>query len=194
MRKISFLTVVYIILTLLTVRADSWDDFSSVDRMWDGQKSITNKEFEQVIEKLEEKSNQKEEKKQKKRFKKIFGGGTTLHSELNPDNDIQEIEQFKSKEEGLLVNIPVQIYIDEKVFEKGYYKIIGERDSETNKLYAKFYQSQFFKGQVELTETEDDFGEETLDFARILPYNESFVKLIFGSVDFNAFAYIPFVE
>ena len=35
------------------VLADSWDDFSSVDRMWDGQKSITNKEFEQVMEKLE---------------------------------------------------------------------------------------------------------------------------------------------
>ena len=60
--------------------------------------------------------------------------------------------------------------------EQGYYKIIAERDDKNKKLYVNLYQSQFFKGKIEVNETTDDFGEEKLDFARILPYNESFVK------------------
>ena len=42
---------------------DSWDDFSGIDRAWDGQKSITNKEFEDTITKLEEKKTKQEAKK-----------------------------------------------------------------------------------------------------------------------------------
>ena len=41
-------------------------------------------------------------------------------------------------------------------------------------------------------ETQEDFGEDVLDFAKILPHNENFVKLIFGSIDFNSYVYIPF--
>ena len=32
------------------VFADEWDDFGTVERMWDGQKSITNKEFEKWLD------------------------------------------------------------------------------------------------------------------------------------------------
>lgn len=186
--------LVFTMFTVLCVKADSWDDFSSVDRMWDGQQSITNQEFEKVMEKLEEKTNKTEEKKKKKWFKRRFGSGTTLHKELNPDNDVQEIKGFKDKEEGVLVNVPVRLLNDGKVLEKGYYKVVAEKDEKTKKVYINFYQSQFFKGKFEVTETEDDFGEEYLDFAKIIPYNDSFIKMIFGCIDFNAYAYIPYVE
>lgn len=192
-KKISLLLLICFF-AQLSIFADSWDDFSNVDRMWDGQKAITNKEFEQVMDALEEKSKQKEEKKEKKRFKKLFGGGTTLHKELNPDNEVQEIQGFKPKEEGVLINTPVQLVVDNTTLEKGYYKIIAERDEESKKIYINFYQSQFFKGKLEVIETQDDFGQETLDFAEVLPYNESFVKLIFGCIDFNAYAFIPYID
>lgn len=188
------LFVVYIAFSALNVSADSWDDFSAVDRMWDGQKSITNQEFEKVMEKLEEKSQQKEEKQKKRKFKKLFGGGTTLHNELNPNNEVKELVGFKDKEEGVLVNLPVQILLEGVPLEKGFYKVIAERDEDSKKIYINFYQSQFFKGRLEVIETDDDFGETTLDFARILPYNASFVKMIFGCIDFNAYAYIPYIE
>ena len=54
MKKIISLIVCLVIFSGLSVKADSWDDFSNLDRIWDGQKSITNQEFEQVMEKLEE--------------------------------------------------------------------------------------------------------------------------------------------
>lgn len=50
---------------------DSWDDFSGLDHAWDGQKSITNKEFEEAINTLEEKQTKKETKQRKKLIKKL---------------------------------------------------------------------------------------------------------------------------
>lgn len=193
MRNFILLSILSLIFCSPVVFADSWDDFSNLDRIWDGQKSITNQEFEQVMEKLEEKGKQKEEKQLKKKRKKLFGSGTTLHEELNPDGNITELGDLKPKEEGILINVPVNLVFDGKVLEKGYYKIIAEKDSTDGKKYVNFYQSQFLKGRLEVTETEDDYGEETLDFAKIIPYNDSFVKLIVGSIEFNAYTFIHYV-
>ena len=61
-------------------------------------------------------------------------------------------------------------------------------------MYILFYQSQYFKGKVLANETNEDFDEETLDFARLIPYNDSFVKIIYGCLDFNAYALVPYSE
>lgn len=171
--------------------ADSWDDFSNIDRMWDGQKSITNTEFEQVMDALEEKGKVKEEKKKKKLFKRM-GGGTSLHKELNPSNEISEVKQLKEDCDDLLLNTPVDLLVNEKTLERGFYKVLGERDKENNKIYINFYQSQFFRGKIEAIETQEDYNEEQIDFVRLLPHNENFVKIIFGSIDFNAYAFVPY--
>lgn len=193
MRGKVLVLLMFLSFSLLPVIADDWDDFDNLDRMWDGQKSITNQEFEQVMEALNSNEKKKEEKQRKKKVKKFIGGGTSLHSELNPESDIKEIQKFKPKEEGILVNLPVDIYADGQLLEKGFYKLIAERDKENNKIYVKFYQSQYFRAKIEVIETQDDFGEEELDFAKVLPYNDSFVKMIFGSIEFNAYVYLPFV-
>ena len=194
MKKILSLLVLILISTQSVFSSD-WDDFDNVDRMWDGQKTITNQEFEKVMEKLEENKEQKEIKQKKKKIKKISGGGKSLHSELDVNNEIPAFEKLKSKrEEGILINCPVDLIIDNTVLERGYYKVIAERDKENNKIYINFYQSQFFKAKLEVIETDNDFGQDKLDFAELLPYNESFMKMIFGSLDFNAYAFVQFIE
>lgn len=176
------------------VLAESWDDFSTLDRMWDGQTSVTNKEFENAINTLEEKKNKKEAKQKKKRIKKISGGGTSLHNELNPDNEIKELAPLKKDEcEEHLLSLPVNIIIDELPLEKGFYRIMGEKDK-NGEIYLMFYQSQFFKGKVRASETNDDFGEDNINFVKLIPYNDNFVKIIFGSLEFNAYAYIRYVQ
>lgn len=194
MKKILSLLVLILISTQSVFSSD-WDDFDNVDRMWDGQKTITNQEFEKVMEKLEENKEQKEIKQKKKKIKKISSGGNSLHSELDVNKEIPTFEKLKSKqEEGILVNCPVDLIINNTILERGYYKVIAERDKENNKIYINFYQSQFFKAKLEVIETDNDFGQDKLDFAELLPYNESFMKMIFGSLDFNAYAFIQFVE
>lgn len=174
--------------------AEDWSDYSGVDRAWDGQKTITNKEFEQVMDALQEKAKKKEAKQKKKRAKKISGGGTSLHNELNPEKVIPELESVKPVSEDLLVNLPVNLIVNGKLLEKGYYNVVGERDKTDNKIYLSLYQSHYLLAKIEATETEDDYGEEEVNFVKIKDYNNSFVKLIFGSIDFNAYAYIPFQE
>ena len=192
MKKAFLLTIICLLIIPTIVFAESWDDFSGLDRAWDGQKSITNQEFEDAINTLEGKKKQKEKKQQKKRAKKISGGGTSLHSELSPDSEIQGLTPLKSKnDEGLLLNVPVNLIIDENPLDKGYYKVIAERDK-NNDIYLSFYQSQFFKGKVRACETNDDYDSESIDFVKLIPYNKNFVKIIFGSLDFNAYAYIRY--
>ena len=64
MRK-SLILILFLIM-VVPVFADDWDDFGAVERMWDGQKSITNKEFEDVMDALQSNQKQKEEKPQLK--------------------------------------------------------------------------------------------------------------------------------
>lgn len=181
-----------IFLSIGLVHSESWDDYNDLDKAWDGQKAVTNKEFDDVIEALEANQKKKEEKQRKKKIKKISGGGTSLHSGLNPDDDISEVQSVKSGQEGILINCPVCLLLGEALLEKGFYMVYASKRD--NKIYIQFYQSQFLKGEIEAFETNDDFGEEQLNFARLISYNSSFMKLIFGSIDFNAYAYIPYIE
>ena len=57
-----------------------------------------------------------------------------------------------------------------------------------------FYQSQFFKGKVRASETTDDYDAETIDFVKLVPYNEQFVKIIAGCLEFNAYAFVQYTE
>lgn len=172
----------------------SWDDFSGLDHAWDGQKSITNKEFEEAINTLEEKQTKKEAKQRKKLIKKIGGGGTSLHPDLNPESDIKNLDPLKKEDDdGVLLNIPVNLVIDDVPMDKGFYKVIAEKDK-NNDINLLFYQSQFFKGKVRACETSDDYDQDSINFVKLLPYNEQFVKIIFGSLDFNAYAYVKYVQ
>lgn len=174
--------------------ADELTDFADITRAADGQKTITNKEFEQVMDALQEKAKKKEARQKRRKARKISGGGTSLHNELNPDKIIPELESIKPVSEDLLINLPVTLIINGVPLEKGYYNVVGERNKEDKKIYLSFYQAHYLKAKVEATETENDYGEEEVNFVRIKDYNDSFVKLIFGSIDFNAYSYIPFVE
>ena len=174
------------------VLSAEWDEFVDLDKPWEAQKDFSNQKYEQVIDALEQKKNKQEKKKRKKLFKKISGGGTSLHEELNPDTQIQEIDTF-TKKEDLLLNMPVSFVLNNKTIEPGYYKILAERDENKN-IVIKFYQSQYLIGSLIAIETEDDYEQKEIDFVDIKPFNESFLKLIYGSLDFNAYAYIQFLE
>lgn len=190
-RKFVLLITVLFLHSSIAFSDDGWDDFSGIDHAWDGQKSITNKEFEQAIDTLEGNKKKKEAKQRKKLIKKVGGGGTSLHPDLSPDNDITDITPLSKNEEGMLLNVPINLVINGNELEKGYYNVMAEKD-ENNRVYLLFYQAHFLKGKVLANITEDDYDEEHIDFVNLLPYNSSYVKIIFGSLDFNAYAYVPY--
>ena len=190
MKKNILLVLIIAMFVPSAVLAADWDYFGNMDRMWDGQESVTNKEFEEVMDALQSNQKKKDEKQRKKLIKKISGGGTSLHNGLEPDSKIQEIPALKSDTEGQLLNLPVNVVIEENVLDKGFYKIIGEKNK-NSEVYLLFYQSEFLKGKVKAVETKDDFGENELDFVKMLPVDGSKIKIIFGSLGFNAYVYLP---
>ena len=191
-------SVILVILFMLCFPAfgdDFFDSYTGIEHAWDGQKSITNKEFEEAIDTLTQKQKKKEEKQRKRKIKKFTGGGTSLHSGLEPMSEIKapEILKEKDKNEGQLINIPVDFVIDGKILEPGFYNIFGEKD-EKNNVYLAFYQSQYFKGKIKAYQTNNDYESDNLDFVKYIPYDENYIKIVFGSLDFNAYAYLRYIN
>ena len=58
----------------------------------------------------------------------------------------------------------------------------------------KFYQAHFLIAEVPAVETQDDFNQETVHFVKILDNGEKQVKIIFGSLDFNAYTIVNIAE
>ncbi len=190
-----FLFILFILLIFCTAsyaEGDFFDDYTGIDRAWDGQKPITNQEFEKAIDTLQAGQKKKDARKRKRMIRKISGGGTSLHPGLDPLSEIQAQDPLKnSEEEGCLLNIPVDIIIDGKTIERGFYNIYGEKDKDNN-IYISLYQAQFLKGKIKAKETKNDYDADEISFAKFIPYNDEFVKIVFGSLKFNAYAYVRY--
>ena len=195
MKKIGLIIICLIFLSPLSIYADDFfDSYTGIDHAWDGQKAITNQEFEQAIDTLTAKQKKKEEKQRKRKIKKISGGGTSLHKGLEPTSEIPELDAVKNKDktEGLLLNIPVDVVIDGKVLQRGFYNVFGEKDK-SGEIYLSFYQSHDLMGKIKAYKTNNDFDSDELDFVKMLPYNDKYIKVVFGSLDFNAYTYLPYI-
>ena len=196
MKKLSAFIIFLSLLISPTVFADDFfDNYSGIDHVWDGQKPITNTEFEEAINTLTEKQKKKDEKAKKKKIKKISGGGTSLHKGLEPMSEISAQEALKEKGEfdGQLLNIPVDIVVDGKILERGYYNIFGEKDK-NGEVFLSFYQSHYFKGKIKAHITQNDFDSEHLDFVKVEQYDDDYVRIMYGSLDFNAYAYLRYIN
>lgn len=193
MKKLIFILTTILLFATPAFSDDFFDTYTGIQdegNLWDNQKPITDKEFEAAIDSLQAKKKQKEAKQRKKKIKKVSGGGTSLHPGLDPTNEITELEPLKvNKNDGRLVNIPVDLLIDNGILEKGYYNVYGEKDKDGN-IYLSFYQSQFLKGKIKAKETQYDFNSDDIDFAKFEPYDDNYVRIIYGSLDFNAYVYL----
>lgn len=195
MKKTAFFIISLCLFLATDVFADvTYDSYADVDHAWDNQKPITNDEFEKAIDTLTAKQKKKEAKAKKRKIKKISGGGTSLHKGLEPMGEIKEQEILKEKDEneGQLINLPVDVVIDGKVIEKGFYNVFGEKDKNNN-IYLSFYQAHYLMGKVKAYPTNNDFEADELDFVKMVPYDDTYIKIMFGSLDFNAYTYLQYL-
>ena len=181
----------FILLPVSALAGDDWSDYNNIDKAWDGQKTITNKQFEETMNALQAKSKKKEQKKREKAIKKVKG--SSLIPEMDAHNDDMLNEQpDESFNETQLINIPVDFISNNQVVERGFYKVLGEKKSDG--VYILFYQAHQLKARIKARETNDDFEQDCIQFVKLTPCNDHQMKLIFGSVDFNAYVYLTFIE
>lgn len=190
-KKFLITALSFLVLCPFVLAEADWSNTDNIDNAWDGQKSITNKQFEETMNALQEKSKRKEAKKREKKLKKFKG--SSLTPEMDAHNEEMVNEQPTDKlEETLVINIPADFVANGNLVECGYYKVVGEKKPDG--CYILLYQAHQLKARIKARETNEDFNEDFITFARVLPHNDHQMKIIFGSVDFNAYAFITFIE
>ncbi len=190
-KKILVLLIAVILSAPTLAEEVDWSKYDNIDNAWDGQKIITNKQFEETMNALEEKKNKKLKKQREKAIRKVKG--SSLHDNMDAHKDnIESQTPLEEMEECQVLSIPVDFVLDGKPIEKGFYRIIGEKKDDG--VYLELYQSHKLIAKIKAKETKDDFNQEYIQFVKLLPYNEQFMKIIFGCLDFNAYAYINIID
>lgn len=172
MRK--FLVFMFIFLfTTSAVFADGdlWDNFGDTNTY--GQKAVSEQDFEKALE---------SKQKKKRRDKNIPKGESFSQS-----NETEIIKNSTSELPILLVPLPLKI--DKKyVLPIGHYQVEGVK--ENGNVYLKFYQAHDVMAKIPAEETDDDFGEDSINFVKLVPHGDYHVEVRYGGVDFNAYSII----
>ncbi len=151
---------------------DLWDNFGDTNVY--GQKAVSDQDFEKALE--------SKRKKKKKRNKDIPKGES--FSQSNETNELVDT----TKEPSILL-IPVTLKLaDNSVVPVGHYGIEGVK--EDGKVFLKLYQGHTLTAKIPAEETNDDFGEQTINFVKLIPHGDYHVQIIYGGVDFNAYSVI----
>lgn len=170
---------------------NDWSKYDNIDNAWDGQKIITNKQFEETMNALEERKNKKINKQKDKAIKKFKGN--SLHDNMDVRKEkIESQTPLEEMDECQLINISVDFINNGKPVEKGFYRIIGEKKNDG--VYLELFQAHKLITKIKARETDDDFNQEYIQFAKLIPHNNNQMKLIFGSLAFNAYAYINIID
>ena len=166
----------FVILLLLVFSAnfafadgDLWDNFGDSNTY--GQKAVSDQEFNKAIE---------SKQKKKKRDKNIPKGESFSQSD-------ETAALTNTTKEPQILLIPLNLKSG-NIIPVGHYSVEGVKEG--NEVYLKLYQAHKLIAKLPAEETDDDFGEETINFVRIIPYGDYHVQIIYGGVDFNAYSII----
>lgn len=157
---------------------DLWDDWNSDQSFYGQDKSVSDEEFEETVTKLEEKKNKKLRKKNIPKGK-----------EFRQSNETGVITEQGNKDNLPVVCIPAELQLDDGVLPIGHYQVKGIKDENGN-VYIELYQAQYIMAKFPAASTNDDFGEETILFAKWIPEGTDKIKLVFGSLDLNAYTIV----
>jgi hypothetical protein len=174
MRK--FFVILFIMAFMPCVFADEddgslWDNYGD-QNFYGTQKYVSDKDFEKAVE---------SKTRKKKKDKNIPKGD--MYRESNETDAI-----INTKIELPILSVPMDLYINESALPVGHYQIKGEKLD--GKPVLKLYQAHYLIAQLPAVETKDDFGQKELNFVKLIDYNDHAIKIIFGNLDFNAYAIV----
>ncbi len=152
---------------------DLWDNFG--DSGVYGQKSVTDDEFDKALESKKKKFKKKKNKEIPKGESFSQSNETKMLTETSKDLPILLIPLALKVKEGYTIPI-------------GHYQVEGEKKD--GEVYIKLYQAHDLIAKIPAEETEDDFGETSINFVKLLPHGDYHVEIIYGGMDFNAYAII----
>lgn len=163
-----------------TSTGDLWDNFNTtVNPLSKDQKAVSDEQFNSIVDKL--KSKRQKKPKQMK--------GTNIQQ----SNETEELVEVTEELPVVCIAVPLRINED-SILPVGHYQVKGEIVEGTPRI--KLFQAHFLMADFPAVETNDDFNEEDLNFVKLIDDKgaENQLKLIFGSMDFNAYTLVETAE
>ena len=182
MKKL-FLLMLFTVLICPAVFAedDSWDKFNGDITGGRKQEFVTDEDFEAAIKKIDNKVNKWRNRVQRWRQPK----GTNF----SQSNETEQISKSQGEKASLpVISLPVGIKIGEETIPVGHYQVKGEIVNQNPVL--SFYQSGELICKINAHETKEDYDQQEILFASWIAEGDNQVKIIYGSLDFNAYAIV----
>jgi len=169
----------------LPASGELWDNWNTNQDFYGQDKSVTDEDFDKALESLKDKKNKWVNRLKKKQVPK--------GEEFHQSNETEVITEHSDKQEGLpVVCIPVELEVNGSIIPIGHYQVKAEKEGEN--VVINFYQAQYLMAKIPAIETDDDFGEDTITFAKWTSEDDNQIKLMFGSMDLNAYTYIRVIK
>ena len=168
----------------LPVTGDLWDNWNTRE---DGKeaKPVTDEEFDKALQQVDKKVNKWKNWAKNRQIPK--------GEEFNKSNETEMIDNSYGEKQVLpVLSLPVELKVDDNILPVGHYQVVGEKVE--GQTVLKFYQSQYLMAQFPAIETTSDFGEDTISFVKWEAVNDNQIKVMYGSLDLNAYAIIEINE
>ena len=160
---------------------DMWDNYSQTINEGQEAKPITDEEFEKAIEQIDAKVNKW--KNWAEKLKRPKG------KEFSQSNETEILNNEHGEDASLpVISLPVEVQIADGYIPIGHYQVKGEMVD--SKPVLSFYQAHNLFAKIPATETNSDFGKDEILFADWISENDKQIKIIYGSLDFNAYAIV----
>ena len=164
---------------------DLWDNWNTRQDEREA-KPVSDEEFDKALKQIDQKVNKWKNWAEKRKIPK--------GEEFSQSNETEILnnEQEKSDNSLPVLTFPFELKIGEDYMPVGHYQIKGEKVD--GQAVFKFYQGNIEMAQIPATETHDDFGEETITFSKWEAQGDNEIKIMYGSIDLNAYTYVPIRE
>lgn len=164
----------------LPATGELWDNWNTSQSFYGQDKNVSDEDFDKAIDSLKSKKNKRLERLKKKQIPK--------GEEFSQSNETEIINEQVNDDSLPVVSLPVELVVGEDILPIGHYQVKCEKDGDN--FVLKLYQAQYMMAQFPAVETNDDFDEDTITFAKWFAEGEDKIKIIYGSLDYNGYAIV----
>ena len=182
MRKFGKLVFIIFLLTMSPTFADDidfWDESMKIDaEAKNQQKSVTNQEFEKVLNFLQRNKKKKEDKKKPK--------GSPVWQSSAPEEEQKSISNIlnTAKQDYPTVMVPVTLITPNGTeITPGFYRMLSAKND--TGYYINFYQGNSLVAKTKAHETGNDHNQDSLNYAKLMPVGDEYMRVIYGDIDCN---------
>lgn len=164
---------------------DLWDNWNTRQDEREA-KPVSDEDFDKALKQVDQKVNKWKNWAEKRKIPK--------GEEFSQSNETEIINNEQEKADNSLpvLTFPFELQIGEDYMPVGHYQIKGEKVDGT--VVFKFYQGNIKMAQIPATETNDDFNSETITFSKWEAQGDNEIKIMYGSMNLNAYAFVPIRE